>query len=108
MIALPRGHLLTPLPAPGAAEHFETLLARPGLRIERIISHGQASPPGFWYEQAEDEWVLVVAGRAALGFPDGSEVELGPGEWLSLPARCRHRVLRTASPTVWLAVFGGA
>jgi cupin 2 domain-containing protein len=89
------------------AEAFELLLSRPGLSIERIVSHGHASPPDFWYDQDEDEWVMVVAGRAAIGFEDGREVELGPGDWLSLPAHCRHRVLRTATPTVWLAVYAG-
>jgi cupin 2 domain-containing protein len=102
-----RGHLLADLPLPGPTEVFDPLLAGPGLRIERIVSHGHASPPGFWYDQAEDEWVMVVAGRAAIGFADGSEVELAAGDWLSLPAHCRHRVLRTAAPTVWLAVFTG-
>jgi cupin 2 domain-containing protein len=101
------GHLLADIPPPGQAESFEQLLARPGLRIERIVSHGHASPPDFWYDQAEDEWVMVVAGSAAIGFEDGSEVELAAGDWLSLPAHCRHRVLRTAAPTVWLAVFAG-
>jgi cupin 2 domain-containing protein len=100
-----QGNLFASLPGPQAEESFDLLLARPGLRIERIVSHGQASPPDFWYDQAEDEWVLLVAGSAAIGFPDGREVALAPGDWLSLPARCRHRVLRTAAPSVWLAVF---
>jgi cupin 2 domain-containing protein len=107
MSALPRGNLLAPLPPAGTAEHVAALLARPGLRIERIVSHGQASPPDFWYDQAEDEWVLLLAGSATLALDDGTRVDLGPGDWLTLPAHCRHRVERTASPTVWLAVFAG-
>ena len=99
------GRLLAQLPPPGGAESFDALLARPGLRIERIVSHGHASPPGHWYDQAEDEWVMVVTGSATIGFEDGREVDLGPGDWLTLPAHCRHRVLRTAAPTVWVAVF---
>ena len=107
-MALPsHGQLLAQLPPPGADEAVDLLLTTPGVRIERIVSHGHASPPGFWYDQPEDEWVLVVSGSASIGFEDGSEQHLGPGDWLTLPAHRRHRVLRTASPTVWLAVFVG-
>jgi cupin 2 domain-containing protein len=105
------GNLLAGLPglplAPEAAERFETLLARPGLRIERIVSTGQASPPGFWYEQAEAEWVLLVSGEALLRFEDESETRrLRPGDWLLIEPMRRHRVEWTATdaPTVWLAV----
>lgn len=98
-------NLLRDLPALAQAEHFQTLLERPGLRIERIVSDGQVSPPGFWYEQAEDEWVLVLAGQAALEYDDGTRVELALGESLLIPAGCRHRVVFSAPRTVWLAVF---
>lgn len=108
MSSLSHGRLLADLPPPGSAEAFESLLAWPGLKIERIVSRGTASPPDFWYDQAEDEWVMVVAGHATLGFEDGRELDLAPGDWISLPAHCRHRVLRTADPTVWLAVFADA
>ena len=107
MTPLRHGRLLAALPPPGPDEAFEALFSRPGLRIERIVSHGHASPPDHWYDQTEDEWVMVVEGRATIGFDDGREVELGAGDWLTLPAHCRHRVLRTAAPTVWLAVFAG-
>lgn len=107
MHPIAHGRLLAALPPPGADEAFELILSRPGLRIERIVSHGQASPPGFWYDQAEEEWVMVVEGHATIAFEDGRELELGAGDWVRLPARCRHRVARSASPTVWLAVFAG-
>lgn len=92
-------------PLPGA-EVFTDLLAEAGARVERIVSRGAASPPGFWYEQDWTEFVLVLEGAAALGFPDGSEQRLGPGDWAVLPAGCRHRVAWTdpACDTVWLAV----
>lgn len=102
-----QGNLLSALPAAGQDEHVTPLLLSPGLRIERIVSHGQISPPGFWYDQPEEEWVLVMAGRGTLAFADGQETTLGPGDWISLPAHCRHRVVRTDDPTVWLAVFPG-
>lgn len=107
MPLLPHGQLLAQIPSPGAEETFDLLVETPGIRIERIVSHGHASLPGFWYDQPEDEWVLVVSGSASIGFEDGTERHLGPGDWLALPAHCRHRVLRTATPTVWLAVFAG-
>jgi cupin 2 domain-containing protein len=102
------GNLSADLPkGPEVAEHIETLLARPGLRIERIVSTGQASPPGFWYEQADAEWVLLVSGEALLRFEDEAEARrLLPGDWLNIEPMRRHRVDWTATdvPTVWLAV----
>lgn len=41
-------------------ECFDTLLATPGVRIERIVSNGQASPPEFWYDQEDVEWVALL------------------------------------------------
>lgn len=98
-------NLLTPLPEKTAAEHFQTLLERPGVRLERIVSDGQVSPAGFWYEQTEDEWVLLLAGSAALEYGDGTRVELAVGDSLLIPAGRRHRVAYTAPRTVWLALF---
>ncbi|WP_419900352.1 cupin domain-containing protein [Roseomonas sp. USHLN139] len=93
-------------PAPGA-EAFLDLLAGPGgARVERILSRGAASPPGFWYAQDWDEFVFVVAGAATLGFPDGTEKKLAAGDYAILPAGCRHRVAWTDPDreTLWLAV----
>ena len=102
------GNLFADLPlAPEAAERLETLLAQPGLRIERIVSNGQASPPGFWYEQVEAEWVLLVSGEARLRFEDESEARhLRAGDWLYIEPLRRHRVDWTDAevPTIWLAV----
>jgi cupin 2 domain-containing protein len=102
------GNLKRDLPArPLPDEVVELLLARQGLRIERIVSTGQATPEGHWYDQETDEWVLVVAGAARLRIEDeGTDRELGEGDWILLPAHCRHRVTwtRAQPPTVWLAV----
>ena len=90
-----------------AAERLETLLARPGLRIERIVSCGQSSPPGFWYEQADAEWLVLLAGEALLRFEDETAARrLLPGDWLQIEPRRRHRVESTSAeaPTIWLAV----
>ncbi|WP_232631010.1 cupin domain-containing protein [Methylobacterium sp. Leaf118] len=104
MIARP--NLFADLPPPGAPdEQLETLAAAAGARLERIVSRGQASPPGFWYDQADDEWVAVLAGAATLRFADAAEpLHLGPGDHVLIPAHRRHRVERTEDPTIWLAV----
>ena len=101
-------NLLVPLPDAEAGEHVDTLLTRPGLRIERIVSRGQASAPESWYDQAEAEWVLLLAGAARLRFADETEARLlGPGDWVEIAPHRRHRVDRTdlTVPTVWLAIF---
>lgn len=99
-----QGNLLAALPPPGAAEAFETLFEHPQLRIERIVSNGHASPEGFWYDQAQTEWVMVVQGDAVIAFADGRREAMRAGDWLTIPAHCRHRVESTGPATVWLAV----
>lgn len=88
-------------------EWLDLLVKRGDIRIERIISTGQSSPPGFWYDQAEDEWVAVLQGNAALEWADGTEHELATGDYLLIPAGKKHRVARTSAepPCVWLAIF---
>ena len=101
------GNLFARLPADRAREVGETLLETGALRLERIVSHGQATPPGEWYDQPRPEWVLLLSGRAALRIADEpGPRELSPGDWCHIPARCRHRVEWTApdAPTVWLAL----
>ncbi|WP_175650104.1 cupin domain-containing protein [Pseudomonas sp. Marseille-P9899] len=101
-------NLFVDLNTPAAQERFDDLLTRPGLRIERIVSTGQSSPPDFWYDQDEGEWVIVLRGSAGLRLEgEASEWVLKPGDFLEIPAHCRHRVEWTSSeePTVWLAVF---
>jgi len=96
---------LTALPV--SEEIFTTLLERPGLRIERIVSTGQCSPPGFWYDQSEGEWVLLLAGKARLRFADENEDRrLQPGDWLDIAPHRKHRVewTSTTPAAVWLAV----
>lgn len=97
------------VPRQSIEEQVDILLSRPGLRIERIVSTGQASPPGFWYDQPQDEWVIVLRGAARLVIEGEAEWSLGPGDFCFLPARSRHRVTWTSpdEPTVWLAVHFG-
>lgn len=101
-------NLLADLPAAAGDEIVERLAAGSGVRIERIVSHGQASPPGFWYDQDEAEFVALLAGAARLRLADEAAArELRPGDWLDIAAHRRHRVEWTDPdiPTVWLTVF---
>ena len=103
------GNLLRDVPVHASAEIFADLMAWQAagrVRIERIVSNSQASAPDFWYDSTDDEWVLVISGSAAVEVDDGTTHTLGAGDWLHLPAHCRHRVARTdaAQPTIWLAI----
>lgn len=101
-------NLLSPLPASLPEELVEMLCQSHDVRIERIVSRGHASPHDFWYDQEQNEFVLLVSGRARLAFADGSPViELASGDWLDIPAHKKHRVEWTdpVQDTVWLAVF---
>jgi cupin 2 domain-containing protein len=89
-------------------ESVEELLGAKDARIERIVSRGHSSPPDFWYDQSENEWVIVLSGRARLQFEDDTNpLDLGPGDYINIPAHTRHRVTWTDpdQDTVWLAVF---
>jgi len=93
------------------AEQFTELLAAPGLRLERIVSLGQATPPGEWLEQDRAEWVILLRGEARLFFEDESAArDLRPGDYVNIPPYCRHRVEWTApdEPTIWLALHYAA
>lgn len=89
-----------------AEELCEELLARSSIKIERIISWGQSSPEGFWYDQEWTEWVVLLQGCARLSWYDGSFMELKGGDQLLIPAHKKHRLESTSSepPCIWLAV----
>lgn len=104
------GNLFLDVPRDPPDELVTVLLAAPHVRIERIVSAGQASPPGFWYDQEWSEWVIVLAGSAGLLVEGEAEPRhLKPGDHLHLPAHKRHRIEWTdrARATVWLAVHHG-
>ena len=102
-------NLFAEIPAALESERFDTLLEATGVRIERIVSHGQASPPGFWFDQDQDEWVVLLRGAARLRIEGAEPVALLPGDSINIPAHARHRVEWTTpeEPTVWLAVHYG-
>ncbi|UOD51705.1 cupin [Orrella daihaiensis] len=102
------GNLLSDLPSsPEAAEVFHALLSFGNVRIERIVSTGQVSPEGFWYDQTQAEWILLVQGSATLRFEDELYGRnLAVGDFLYIAPHRRHRVQFTQAspPTVWLAI----
>ena len=88
-------------------EVIETLLENKNIKLERIITTGQTTPQGQWYDQTQDEWVMLLQGEAAILFEDGEEVHLKSGDYISIKAHHKHRV-NWVSPQdvcVWLAIF---
>jgi cupin 2 domain-containing protein len=99
-------NLFQNLPVRANSEQFTELLARPGFRIERIVSTGQTTPEDAPFDQDHDEWVLLLRGAASLWIDSDGDHHLRPGDCLLIPAHSKHRVTRTAEnePTVWLAI----
>ncbi|MCP4857087.1 MAG: cupin domain-containing protein [Fuerstiella sp.] len=88
-------------------ELIEVLAENKHVRIEKIVSCGHCSPAGFWYDQAEHEWVAVLKGEAELLFEGSEPIKLRPGDFINIPAHSKHRVIWTTpdEPTIWLAVY---
>lgn len=107
MADIPKANLFNAIPPNLPQEWFETLVACDDIRIERIVSKGHASGEDFWYDQAWDEWVVLLKGGAGMTLEGCDQaLALGPGDWLRIPAHVKHRVAWTAAEveTVWLAV----
>jgi cupin 2 domain-containing protein len=104
------GNIFSAIPQGTDKETLDIILDSGNLRIERIISGGHSTPPGQWYDQEQDEWVILLAGSAAVMFEGSSEaISLKPGDYVTIPAHRRHRVERTdeVEETIWLAVHYG-
>ena len=103
-------NIFSAIPATLPDELVEVLLAADNVRIERIVSLGHASPPGFWYDQDQAECVIVLQGMARLRFEHGEPIQMKPGDFINIAAHSRHRVVWTTpeEPTIWLAVHYGA
>lgn len=80
------------------------LVSRKDFRLEHIQSFGFASPEGFWYDQSEDEWVVLIRGAATLQFEGGETLDLKTGDFLHLPPGLRHRLVQTSEDATWLAL----
>lgn len=103
-----KNSIFADIPSELPDEFFDDIVKAPNVRIERIVSKGHITPSGDWYDQDENEWVMVVKGQAKLLFEtDMNEVNLQEGEHINIPAHQRHRVTWTdpSQETVWLAVF---
>jgi cupin 2 domain-containing protein len=101
-------NILSDIPERIPEEIFGEIISSENIRIERIISKGQSSPEDFWYDQEENEWLILVKGKAKLKFSDENElVELTAGDYISITSHKKHRVEWTdpENETIWLAVF---
>lgn len=100
-------NILESIPESLPEELTEDILNSGSIRIERIVSRGQSSPAEGWYDQDENEWVMVAAGAGRILFEDGREILLSAGDYINIPRHSRHRVSWTdpRQLTVWLAVF---
>jgi cupin 2 domain-containing protein len=105
--ARPLKNLFSEILGPAGKEIFETLLQEESFKLERIVSSGQATPAGQWYDQETNEWVILLRGSAGLVFDrDPEVVVLHPGDYIHVPAHLRHRVEWTdpEENTIWLAL----
>ncbi len=101
------GNIFRAIPSAIPEEITEAIVMSGAVKIERIVSRGQSSPDGFWYDAEDNEWVIVLKGKASLRMASQKEaVILQPGDYLFIPRHCRHRVEWTIpeEDTVWLAV----
>ena len=97
-------NLFANLPANVDGESVATLFENSAAKVERIVSYSHSSPEGFWYDQVDDEWVIVLSGNATLEFASGELVVMNAGDYLTIPRHVKHRVARTSAETIWLAV----
>ena len=92
-----------PLPE-GEGEIFQKVLEGGSFRLESIVSLGEPSPEGFWYDQPDPEWVILFAGSACLAFATGETLALKAGDYLLIPSHLRHRVESVSGDALWLAL----
>lgn len=106
MTAIEVKNIFENIPQNLSAEFFEDIISSENFRLERIISEGHTSPPEFWYDQEQNEFVLLLSGSAEILFDDDSLVELKPGDYIIIPAHKKHRVEKTDTnkKTFWLTL----
>jgi cupin 2 domain-containing protein len=97
-------NLFAHLPELSGSEESLSLFENRSIKIQRIVSQAYSSPPGFWYDQDQDEWVIVVRGEATLEFEGGDLVRMKEGDYVTIPRHVKHRVRQTDPNTIWLAV----
>ena len=98
-------NLLSNIPLSSKEEIFETIIHRDNIKIERIVSYGQTTPKDYWYDQDEDEFIMIVEGNATIIYDDKTTFNLKKNDTLYIKAQQKHKVTYTSNPTIWLAVF---
>jgi cupin 2 domain-containing protein len=102
------GNIFSNIPDNIPEEIFQAIICSDTVTVERIISKGHCSAEGFWYDQEKNEWVILLKGAARICFEDQQEpIHLKSGDYIHIPAHCRHRVEWTDPDctTIWIAVF---
>ena len=98
-------NLLENIPNSSKNEIFETIITNDNIKIERIISYGQTTPEDFWYDQNENEFVVVLKGKAIIKYDNNKVFKLKEGDSLFIPSKQKHKVIYTSNPTIWLSIF---
>ena len=100
-------NIFSNIPTELPSEIFEDIIITEKLRVERFVSKGQTSPETGWYDQSENEWVIVLSGYGVVEYENGVKVKLKQGDYLNINAHDKHRVVETSPDevTVWLAIF---
>ena len=100
------GNLFQSIPNNLDEESFQVLAQSDNVKVERIVSKGHSSPRSGWYDQDNNEWVVVLSGAATIHFDDGLEVQLKAGDYIDIAAHKRHKLSWTDPDveTIWLAV----
>ena len=106
MSVLKSKNIFSDIPSSLQEEFFETLQSSQNIKIERIVSYGHVTKEGEWYDQRQNEWVILLSGEAVISFLSGDEVRLRAGEYINIPAHKKHRVSWTSpeQKSIWLAV----
>ena len=99
--------IFSDIPSEIPNEIFEDIITTDKLRIKRIVSKGQTSPDTGWYDQSENEWLIILSGYGVIEYINGVKVRLKQGDYLNIKAHEQHRVIETSpdEATVWLAIF---
>lgn len=105
-VLLNKSNIFEAIPSNLKEEFFEEIISKDGLKIERIVSYGHTTAQNEWYNQASDEWVILLQGEAVLSFENEDDVRLKAGDYLNITANTKHRVSWTKpnEETIWLAV----
>ena len=108
-------------------EIIEIMYQNPHCKVERIISNGQITTENEWYDQDQEEWIILVQGEATILIEKLQEessdkcnilncnikeescdkVHMVKGDTLLIKSHQKHRVIYTSQNPlcIWLCVF---